>query len=127
MVCRNVRLLLVHRLKTQSLSSAAGRLVSANQCTEWAFNRLVPNQATVSYNDDSTEATVTCNAGYAFHSLNDADTELTSLTYTCTGVATEYTTSTLPFGSYVPQCVCKCICRHTSSLVTLQLPSNDAA
>ena len=77
--------------------------VVANQCTRWAFERLVQGQASVVFTDNNATATVTCNSGYSFHSQNDDTTQLNELVYTCTGSATEYTNAM--FQNYVPQCV----------------------
>ena len=81
---------------------------TANECTEWAFMRHRPTQGSISFDADGTTATVTCNDGFAFRNLIlSDDTELTDLTYTCTGGATQFTETTIGFGDYVPQCVRK--------------------
>ena len=92
----------------QPISALAGRrrLLSANQCTRWAFELLVPLQGAItSASADDRRLVVTCNEGFAFNNyLPDNDSELTSLTYTCVDGATEYSTNASQFDSYVPQC-----------------------
>ena len=81
---------------------------SANQCTRWAFERLLnPVQATIALAGRSDGLLVVqCDSyfGNAFRAKDVNDMILTQLAYTCENGATEYSTVTSTYGTVVPQC-----------------------